>query len=331
MHALGEKGEWGQVSKLARQELSLPKLSAEHHPIFTAVRTQARRLESLAALRSALERGPLPRLSDQEVVGLSALQTSIRGLHSLDEVGAAVKTRWEQPPHVPTLERNLEEVQRATGDGKLTDSLRWRLAVKAAGEGHPAAAKALVPADSRERVTVDKLRDMAHVLAEKGDAGAAGGSGPAPKPPLPIPEPDPKGTRPAPKGSILEGLPSLENMENKVLEPKMAAARKQLHDDLTAAVGQQMALSQLHLNAHLGLLRAWSREARQLASAQQAPPRPKAEDQQEEQPVAAVAKRIGRKLTPAERILVLQMWRHGKGPAEMAKILRGLETAAPKA
>jgi hypothetical protein len=130
---------------------------------------------------------------------------------------------------------------------------------------------------------------------------------------MPLPEADGGGVRPGVKEPAGPGLPPLG---------KGKASPKTSSRDVKEEIGELIHTHNPLMDAHLHTLHHFSRQAQESAQDQ-------GKEKQKEQPRTAVKKLLGRDLTPAERILVTQMHRRGKKPAEMADILSKLKPVAP--
>jgi hypothetical protein len=113
----------------------------------------------------------------------------------------------------------------------------------------------------------------------------------------------------------LGGLPPLKE--------ELARREKQLRAPLTKETNEQIEIYIPRIQARLNVIQDYSQMKRDRTEQ-------KEHKQPHEEYVTAVAEILGRKVTPVERILIQQMQRQGKEAAEMATILRQLQSASPK-
>jgi hypothetical protein len=234
-------------------------------------------------------------------------------LQRLEELQNALDKPWAKAPDVDVLQDQLATLLEASGDPVLTTQAQRYLAYKAACEGYLDVAQQLLPLGPAAD-TAPQLRDLKSIAGGDKKEGArilgeldAGKHGPAAPDHLLTPEADPGGFRPRPKEPAGSGLPPLGGKK---------ATEKPLRS-LKGEISERIKDNSRLLHEHLHVIHDYGQAARDL-------PKEKNDEKQEEQPDEAVAKCLGRDLTPAERILVGQMHRRGKKPAEMAGILRQL-------
>jgi hypothetical protein len=243
-----------------------------------------------------------------------------RRLNSLENIKQAIGQSWKRPPDVPRLRQDLAGLLDGTGDAALATRTQRFLALKAAWEGHPKAALELLPPRATGEDNPTLLRDLKALVMGEGKAapqaaGKAAGemSGSRIPTDIPIPDPGPGGVRPAVKGSARAGLPPLD---------KAKASSKKPFRELKEVIREQIEIQRQGMEVHLHILQDYSRKARELS-------RDKDKTTSQAQPAPTVKKLLGRDLTPAERVLMTQMHRRGKTPAQMAAILRRLKPTAP--
>jgi hypothetical protein len=204
-----------------------------------------------------------------------------RGLEGLGEIGTNLAGPWKRAPDPATLARRLTDVHAATKNARLTAKLKDALIVKAKREGHSALAR--------------KLRDL------KMESVPVDPPVP-PRVPAPMLVPEaPAGIRPGQSESVWNGLPELKGSATK--------ASRQLYQRLTAEVRwhSEFRYSLAYTHAHLALLqhRLNEPDERRKREARQAS-------------LAAVERRLSRRLTPAERIIGADMIRRGKSAEGVA-------------
>jgi hypothetical protein len=303
------------------------RLLSEHPELrqsLTLVRIKAESLEDLTGLRAGLEQQPL-RLSEVDVRRLPApLRGPVRSLQSIEGLRLQISKRWGATPDRAALERDLKGLGAATGD-HLARRVRCFLAMKAQAEGHPELARQLRPTSKLEDVP-SILRDMKTFVL--GDGPGGGDAGP-PGPRLPAPEPPAKGPRPRAAGSILDGLPSLKETRQGVpsLKETMASTAKQVRESVQKQVTNYVFFyrQQLHFSLQRLPQYAWQISAGAAYDGDRIPDKDEPEG---DAAVADVAKALGRRLTPAERVLVPVMKKRGEKAQEIVRILGDLEGKA---
>jgi hypothetical protein len=259
----GAKRDWSRVDKLTGQELRRP--------------------------------GGTPALNDD----LKAIQAVARRSHAVEQLLPALTV--ETAPDVGVLERQLADLQTATGDKDLVRDVKEFLGVDALLHGHPEEAKKLLPPGWEKEDPRNLLRDMKKRLESK--YPSTPGEGTAPPKVGPVPQPNNEGVRPSVKEKPGEGLPPLEEEVN--------TDERVCRERLTVGLRQYAAVPLPSLYLALDRLR---RHARDEA------------DEEEAGREAEVARLLGRGLEPSERVLVGVMHRQGKKPDEMADVLRRLVT-----
>jgi hypothetical protein len=289
-------------------------------------------------------------------VHLTEITAKNEQLRSLDLLHKMISERWQSPPAASTVEQHIAALLNATGDATLTTNVQDSLALKARHEGYTQLAEQL----SLPGHTTGNLRDMKKAIS-RNDESAAGGysSKKEPRPPKGVvisgkdgrvpgsrteksqgpsvspepmkPEAPRNGTRPRPDGKGTDGLPPHEDEREPTAGPqsknsqgeqserseeKRHAPEPQLGDPVAMPLTQHISDYMDDLRVQVDILRANRQDAPE-GEAEQGDP--------QERATAAVAKLLRRRLRPSEQILVFYMRRHGKGPADMAKILSDLE------
>jgi hypothetical protein len=270
------KSDWRALSREVEAALGVPRLDPTVRVHLLAVRAQLRPMKALGELREVLVTGGMKKL---EPDALDHLPEPVRrlwlGLEGLDDIGANLARPRAKAPDAAALGRRLRDVQVATGNDRLTAELQGALIGKAEREGHRGVARV--------------LRDL---KLEEVPAGASA-TPRVPVPPL-VPE-APAGARPGQYESVWEGLPELK-------EPATKAAR-QLYQNLRAHASwhYEFRYSLTHTHTHL------ARHLQRLTEPQEGKDR----DERRER-LVSVRARLGRPLTPAERIIAADMVQRGK-------------------
>jgi len=245
---------------------------------------------------------------------LQRMQAQANQLRSLEKLHTALRRPWEKPPEVNRLKEALADHLRLTGDSDRTTALQRMLVAKAIKEGFLKAAKQLRP--------LGEMRDVKIT----GEGGELSPNQPKDKPSgraqaFPKPEGPPQSVRPSPKEPLVKGLPPWEGKPAAA----QASGRQRPQGSLRQQVAACLAVQRNILLTRLQILRDFSRDADRQEGA--------GDDlESQETPLKVLPRLLDRKLTAAERILVLQMHRQGKNPKETAAILRKIsfDRATPR-
>jgi hypothetical protein len=227
-------------------------------------------------------------------------QPGMRVLHD------ALGQQWQKKPDVRRLKEALADLLVATGDGEQTTLLQRQLAAKLIQEGFLKAARELMPRGENTR----DLKVPGYPIELS--PNQAKGNVPGPSQSVPIPEGPAPGVRPSPRESPLADLPPWD------ISLKPASSERRPRSWLKTQLANQLVIHRNDLQTKLDLLRTMSHDAHRAEEARN-------HSDYAESPLAAVEERLDRKLTAAERILVLQMSRQAKNPPEIAAILRKLQ------
>jgi hypothetical protein len=270
------------------EALADPSLPDFVRPQLRALRAEVASLKALRALTAGVEAANLKNVTSGGLENLpESVRTPLKGLKGLHDLGDALNRPWRRPPNEAELTLSLTNVQKATGNTRLTNSLRDALCDKAVREGHKGVAR--------------RLRD----LEVEAVPVASGGLNARSVSPL-LPEP-PGGARAGQFESVLEGLPKLTKSVNQ--------ASRQLHKSLKAELDW-------HSRFHLSLARSHAHLARHLNLLNRTEDDRKKERKKEQKSLAAVRNALARRLTPAERIIAADMIRRGKTAEAVVADLR---------
>jgi hypothetical protein len=303
VHAAGLKRDWGQVGKHL-DELPISKLTpAELVRTRQVLRFQARRLQHLEEVQGLLS-GKKPLPSDPKV-----------------------------------LDQTLTDLHEATNDPKLITAAEKLLAYRALRRGDVKTAAWLLGAECKVEDAPALLRDLRRTVGDE--------EAPVPRlasrsPPvegrgrfflrerlrLLVPLGGPEGTRPLVRESVTSDLPPLEDA---------ATTETRISDRLRAKIESHAENHRQNASPYLLRVANYGREAAHLAgkasTGQASTNKSEASTNKSEQEVPdsdAVARGLGRALTPAERILVSEIRRRGKSVEQIVEILKRLDKAPSK-
>lgn len=314
VHALATRKDWTTLGQRVRQELHRPDLPAELRLAVDALEPKGRQLEALTQLEAHVAAGKPIQLAALEAASLPApARKAVEEAVCLERIQVSLTERWTRGADLARLEQDLTAFAVASRDAALTTRLRIDLARKAVLEGHPEAARKLLPpGHAADELALRDLRPagpMEHFV------------GPPAPPirPFGLAPEAPPGTRAVPHESARAGLPPLRE--------EVAAAAKQARQRAAEQVRDQIDVTSHHLHLNLHQIHHFSRNAERLAREKDEDRKPGAGDGKPEEAVARILKR---ELTPTERILMQGMLSRGKQPAETAASLRELEAADPR-
>lgn len=277
-----------------------------------AVQTTGPRVERLNRLQEPLAAGKRVVLGREDVNVLPPpLKQGFEELAHLEHLEAGLTTKWSGQPDLAEIEQGLSQLAFVRKDPNPVRKVRVALVLKAADEGHEDVARRLLPADLQTEDFPAVLRDLKAASAAAKSAPTATSQPALPAEPLLIPE-GTAGTRPAVKERVAAGLPPLEEVTTVTQQ-----TRRRLLDRVAAELETQSH----HFHLHLHCIHDFSQQAQTAAREDQ----PLAEPSNEK-PEAAVARLLGRSITPTERILISGMLARGKKPAEIAAELRTLDS-----
>jgi hypothetical protein len=259
-----------------------------------------------------------PNLPPELQETLGGVDRQASRMQSIEELETVLGTGKVDPARVDSLKKNLAHLREATGDHELARSVENYLALKAELAGCPKVARKLLPAGQREVDAARRFRDLKTSLLGEGQARPAHPEAADWWSQHLIPEPKAGGPRVWVKESALKDLPSLKK--------ELQAADKVLRARLKTRIKAKATAPRYYLGQNLARLQHYSR----LGKKGQEDEKKKVRAQWREQPAAAVARLLGRPLTPAEKVLVPRMLRQGEQSAGIARIFRELDRAAAK-
>jgi hypothetical protein len=263
-------------------------LAADVRAHLLVVRERVALLRALGELQAGLEGANRLQLSPDVLEQLpEPVRRLWRGLEGLQEIGSTLAGTSRAAPNPANLARRLADVQAATGNRQLTETLQRALIAKIDREGQATLAQA--------------LRDL-RLEPVPGDPTAS----PHVPVPLLVPEPPP-GSRPGPFEAVWKGLPELKGSATR--------ASRELHQRLTAEV-------KWHSNFYSSLTHTQAHLAFQLSRQTESDER-RARDQRRAA-LAEVEKGLLRRLTPAERIIAADMLRRRRAVEARADLQRFL-------
>jgi hypothetical protein len=293
VEALANKGDWAglQAARLER-----PELPRELNQALRDVDVAGKRLQVLHGLNGELSAGKVPLVGAAQEANLpESVQGALEEANNLANLQAAVEAPFRGKPNVEQLEKELGVFAAFTHDPEAARSVRIHLAQKAAQEGH---------ADEATQL----LRDVKPVK----DPGPVVGP-PKPPPVGLLPEAG-QGISPARQKPASDGLPPLKD--------KVATAAKQSRERAAERVRAHIEQGRSSIAPQLQLIHVYRVTVGRLG---RDGGRRDEERRPGESAEAAIARLLGRPLTPTDKILIVGELRKGKRPGEIAKALRELD------
>jgi hypothetical protein len=323
---LGGAAKWEQAGRLAGEHTAL--VPGPARPVLERVARLARRDLALRRLRTALEAGRAwPQVAVEDLP--ESLRPVARGLRALAEVRAVAEGSLRTPPDAAQLRRACAEMGEALGDPDLVARVRQDLAVRAFLAGHPGPARELLPRTGSPAHAAAALRDLTVLLAGKGKvsstpAARAARRGPPPGVKPLLPEADRRGWRVGVRESARADLPPLDEAGQLLRAGgRRPGGGKKGQDGRSNGTGAQGPPNvSFPAQVQAALARQQDDAQQALAAVRQLEGRERDEEGEDECLLESLARRLGRPLTPAERVVALQLRRQGTPAKAIAGQLR---------